>query len=484
MYKYFLLFASISLTSFAQTDYETLKSEILKENPFEYVYNFEHDRAVFRLKESKMGVINSQKEIIIKPEYSYIYNNPNIENLLEVGQKTKNGYKRGFIDLNNQVVIPIIYDYVFYLNNNTIKVGNKNKYGLLTTKNKVILPLEFDNIYSGKMIYALKDTYYNVYDSLGNLVSEKKYIDISLSSHGYYIGILPDTSFEFLNPDGELLFTLPNTGKNYQFINEEFIYIKDKNFKNIGILDLKGNIIIPDIYDEVYYDRNFFKVKKNDKYQIVDKNNKIVVTDFFDEIYNGVSQQRVVKINDKSGVFNLNTGKYIIPVQYKSISADQEFYVVYNDKNKKGIFNLEGDNLLPLEYSFHTRYNNYVFAEKGGENFLLILDKKGLKITKLTCQKLVKRITDYSSNYPFQIFIKDGKYGVYTFDGSEQISAQYQEIIPVHEFEYFVVKKDGYYGVIDPNNKVLVPFIYKEFQIKKSIIELKNKDKKFVYNFG
>ena len=484
MYKYLVFFVSISFSSIAQTNYETLKSEILKENPFEYVYNFEYDRAVFRLKEPKMGVINSQKEIIIKPEYTYIYNNPKIENLLEVGQKTKNGFKRGFIDLNNQVIIPIIYDYVFYLNDNTIKIGNKNKYGLVTTKNKVILPVEFDNIYPGKMIYALKDSYYHVYDSLGNLVSGKKYIDISLSSYGYYIGKLPDTSFEFLNPDGELLFALPNTGKNYQFINEEYIAIKDKNFKNIEILDLKGKVVIPNIYDEIFYDRNFFKVKKKDKYQLVDKNNKIVVNDFFDEVYNGIGDQRLVKINDKYGVIDLSTSTYVIPVEYNSISTEENFYVVYNDKNQKGIFNREGENILPLTYAFHTRFKNYVFAEKGEESFLFIINEQGVKATKLTCDRLVKRVTDYSNNYPYQIFIKDGKYGVYTFDGSEQILAQYQDIIPVHDFEYFVVKKDGYYGVIDSKNKVLVPFIYKEFMIKKSIIELKNGDKKFDYYFG
>lgn len=484
MYKYLPLLLSISFSGFAQTNYQTLKDEILRQNLFEYVYNFEHDRAVFRLKEGKMGVIDSQKKIIIKPEYSFIYNNPKIKDLLEVGQKTKYGFKRGFIDLNNQIVIPIIYDYVFYLKDNIFKVGNKDKYGLITAKNKEILPIVFDNIIPGKVIYALKDNYYHVYDSLGNLATEKKYINISLSNYGYCIGKLPNDKVEFLNSDGEVLFTLPNGGKNFNFINEEFIAIQNKNYKSIGILDVKGNVVIPEIYDEVGFDGNFFKVKKNQKYQLVDTHNELVVTGYFDEIYNGIGNQRSVIIKDQSGVIDLNSGKYIIPLQFKTIEVYEDFYVVFNDEYKKGIFNSKGENVLSLSYSFHTKFKNYVFAEKSGENFLIILTKDGVKVNKLTCTKLVKRVTDYTDNYPYQIFIQDSKYGIYTFDGTEQIPAQYQEVIPVHEFDYFVVKKDGYYGVIDPNNKVLVPFVYNEFQIKKSVIEFKNKDKKFVYVFG
>ncbi len=91
---------------------------------FEYVYGFEKSYAVFRTFDKKMGVIDSTNKIVIPPVYSFIYNKKELENLFEVGNKTNKGFKRGYIDLKGTIIIPIIYDDVFYFGNGLIKVIN------------------------------------------------------------------------------------------------------------------------------------------------------------------------------------------------------------------------------------------------------------------------------------------------------------------------------------------------------------------------
>ena len=58
--------------------------------------------------------------------------------------------KYGMINEKNEVIIPIIYDNVYYFQSNglaKVKVKLNNKYGIINEKNEIIIPIIYNYIY-------------------------------------------------------------------------------------------------------------------------------------------------------------------------------------------------------------------------------------------------------------------------------------------------------------------------------------------------
>jgi len=118
-------------------------------------------------KNKKYGCSNLNGKINIPLVYSYLNFDNNLNMYLAcLGEGTKvqnsgwsddyyfSGGKWGFINKENQVIIPFEYDYVRPKPNKSedttmlelIKVGLNNKYGMIDTKGKIVIPLKYDDI--------------------------------------------------------------------------------------------------------------------------------------------------------------------------------------------------------------------------------------------------------------------------------------------------------------------------------------------------
>jgi hypothetical protein len=86
--------------------------------------------------------------------------------------------KFGFIDVENNVVMPCIYDsvnYNCYENKSLVIVSMNKKYGAVDLTGKVIVPLEYDKvIFQCNYIVVSKRGRYGVLDIDGNPITKAK----------------------------------------------------------------------------------------------------------------------------------------------------------------------------------------------------------------------------------------------------------------------------------------------------------------------
>lgn len=190
------------------------------------------------------------------------------------------------------------------------------------------------------------------------------------------------------------------------------VVIEDKT----GIVDSKGKIVIPVIYDSIFFRGSFFEVKKEEKYGIIDREGKIIIPIVYDfiivinDIYNEVSINnkygiidnfgnlklsiefdRLEKLSLKRDLFlarkgNLNSlieidgEKTYLPynISLHTIVFDK-YFVGKNEKNKYGAINIEGKIIIPFYYDsvyLNHKVDNFEF-ESYEDNTILIIDLDG-----------------------------------------------------------------------------------------------------------
>jgi len=260
-------------------------------------------------------------------------------------------------------------------------------------------------------------------------------------------------------------------------------------------------------YDNVTFGlQGNYIVKKNQKYGVVTANNQIVIPFKYDEIYNLASGYKV-RLNGKKGVVN-NKGKLIIPLKYKDISQQNNCYKATLD-GKEGILSLENKVLIPFMYreleldsfnsetliiakneedkvGFINTKNEWVISPiytlaspfQNGLAFVRDEQKKSMLIN--TKGEVVIKGFDvleyYNSNI---IVVRDYRwnYSVYNYKG--ELLDVYNSFYENHYGEQVhQVSKQGKYGFIDGNNKVIIPLEYEGAnELREGLIPVIKNDK-------
>ena len=200
---------------------------------FDYAWNFSNGLAAV-CRNLKIGFVNPAGEEVILCQY------PTTNRLIDrLGYAFYNGYctvtnsksECGLIDTNGVLVVDTIYDCIW----NPCKAGvrivqDEGKYGVMDLTGKIIVPLEYDDVWcDGFRLFAVKNGIMSQLDNAGNVVQP------FCSSYGFE-----------------------------SFYNGYFKYhVKDKE----GIIDSKGNVLIPAIYHRVNeIDENLFEVQYDQDY--------------------------------------------------------------------------------------------------------------------------------------------------------------------------------------------------------------------------
>jgi hypothetical protein len=201
-----------------------------------------------------------------------------------------------------------------------------------------------------------------------------------------------------------------------------------------GIVDLKGNVIIPFEYVCIVNTKqNQYSVFSKGKYGLFSlKGEKIIapIYDYFYDLEDGNYQVGMgFGKKCKYGVID-NTGKIIIPLLYSSIS------------------------------NFSTASGSYYIAQSIGTNQLF--NASAQKVGKP--YKLMYNLDSTSC------VVSDGALkGLMSINGNELISAGWEDIQPGKMNEYILTKPNGEIGIINNLKKELFPF-----QKVKSISHLEN----------
>lgn len=484
----FLLFPLIALS---QKKFDIIREETKQNNKYEYVYGFENNYAVFRTFDKKMGVIDSTGHIIIKPVFTYIHNKKELKNLFEAGNEENKKFKRGFIDLKGNIKIPFIYDDVFYVEKEVIRVSRGNKFGVLDTLNNVVLPTKFDDVsFDNDVIIANIQEAYYLYDFKGKQISDLRFSEISDFTNNKAIVAFKDQSTAIIDNKGNVVL---KPILNYSFeriLNDDLFIIKDKLNLKEGVINSKGEFIIKCKYDEIKQVKSFFIAKNSNKKGFISLTDSLVKPFVYDEIYfnyfddavalgdNHLGDNYIVKKDNLFGVVNPNIEKEIIPIRYKNIRVlFDSYYIVQNDRNKNGLFFKNGEKVLEEDYQFYNVFENSIFASKQNKQFLINLKAERFKETEVPVDEFVK----YKDEQEFpkngnQIFKSKGKFGVINYTNNIVIPYEYELIENIYLSKQFIVKKNDKFGIVNSENKIIVAIEYDDFKkLKESILFTKDK---------
>ena len=154
-------------------------------------------------------------------------------------------------------------------------------------------------------------------------------------------------------------------------------------------------------------------------------------------------------------------GKIVEPLKEESY----EYFCLYNQENKVGVVNKEGEVLINPEYKtvYIPNQAKDVFFCYDEEDNYKIFDKTGKELFKefTNVSPIILSLNSLEMEKKVLIYEKDGRYGIIDYSGSILSDAIYEDISSLtNKPGCILVRKDGQYGVLDSEGNVIIDTKY------------------------
>lgn len=379
------------------------------------------------------GVVGKNNTIVVPFEYDEIIRTFS-SGLINVCKNDK----WGCLDLDGNVVIPLIYDWIFPFGKDpldTTSAKRNGKWGIIDRKGTDIIPCVYDEeiVFKHDRAIASTNGKMGMIDKEGNVIIPFEY---------YYV-----------KPFTRSL---------------ELIKVAKNN--KCGVIDIFGEIRIPAIYDEICDIRgDFLIVKQGGLCGIINSRGKVFVPNKYVKIEYFVPQEGLSIDEDcqfpqdaPEDVFAVTTShkwKYIIvneeiandPEEYdwtSGLLSHKCFLVKRN--HRFGLVRKNGQSVIPIEYSHINLNSEYIVLTKAGRCGLT--DWDGNEIVPV-CYKDIRILSSKSA-----ILNDDSFSSLFFFDKS--ITPQVYDSISYLSDNLCKVLRNGKFGIIDDAGNTIIPLIY------------------------
>ena len=323
------------------------------------------------------------------------------------------------------VALVVIIMFVFVIKG--IVTGNKDK----------------EQISSLSYFASFQDNKWGIIDSNGNDVitpsyaemiivpNEKKDVFLCTFDVNYDTG---EYSTKVLNKDNKEIYT------DYEQV--EAIQNRDEN-------------------NQLWYEENVLRIKKDGKYGIMNLDGKVLVEPQYDEIIAvpGIKNAYKVKKDNLYGIVD-GEGKQILNVSYADITNlgkdNISGYIVQDQNGKFGIVDYSSNQILEAKYDAIEKVHGndmYVVTENGTKK---VVDKSGADVITAGFDDVSEMLKNKDNGVIFQ---SSGKYGVMNLSGQVTIAPEYDEL-KEGKTGSLIAKSGDKYGVIDLQKTEKVPFNY------------------------
>ncbi len=287
-------------------------------------------------------------------------------------------------------------------------------------------------------------------------------------------GVIDSNGEIVIDPSYEEMITIPNSK------NDVFLCIYDVNYatgeyktkalnsKNEEILtqyeQIEG-ISNKDINNNIWYEDNVLKVKKDGKYGVVNLVGKELSTCQYDDIMavEGVKDILKVTKEGKTGIINLE-GKEVLAVQYAEVTNlgkdSKDGFIVKGENGKYGIVDYSNQTILDTKYDeIQKTYANdrYVVKQAGKQ---ILVKKEGTEVLSTGYDEIKEILKNVDNGI---IYTKNGKYGVMKTSGEITVAPDYEELKEAKS-GLLIAKQNGKYGVIDLQKVIKVEPTYTAIQ--------------------
>lgn len=410
----------------------------------------------------KWGVINSNGDTIIEPQYEEMPVVPNNSQALfictyDINYETGE-YKTKAVNEKNENIITE-YDEIKFIDyideneklqiiENILIVKKDGKIGLVDLKNKNLLNIEYDEI--------------SILKGVDNSLLIKKDDSIGLCDYEGKVIINPE--YKEIKAIGE------NYKNGYIVVNKEGLY---------GIIDFNKSVILENKYLDIkpIYSSNKYAVKIDDGYKVIDKSGQILLDKKFEDIKDMNGENIIFKENKKYGI----TTTYLenkVQAKYEDLTFMGNNYYIAKNSNLYGIINANDEPQVEFKYINikHEETAGIVIAETSDHKYDIYDSAMSLKLTvnqiEVTDEYMETVIGEEHKYYNFKfeekdskaIFSgndiladeKDGKYGFVSSNGSVVVEYKYDEVTELNKYGYAGIKQNGLWGVINAKGKVVL----------------------------
>ncbi len=277
------------------------------------------------------------------------------------------GDKRGFIDAENNVVIPLIYEDAMPGNSGYYAVKSEGKWGFVDKNNKQLIAFKYDEI-KVNFKKSLGTDFATVVKN-GKTIIISKEIDLAFDKADFTNKYNSVGSFN----DG---LALVNLKGKYGYINEageevvpliydysqDFregracvsLYAKDKKnllYSKFGFINKSGNVVVPIIYEKVYlgFDHGWALVKLEGKWGYIDTLGKTVLPFKHDEASLFREGLAAIQLKGKWGYMD-KQGKTVIDCKYDNDAYFNNGLACISFKGKWGIIDQTGKEIIPFKF--------------------------------------------------------------------------------------------------------------------------------------
>ena len=227
---------------------------------------------------------------------------------------------------------------------------------------------------------------------------------------------------------------------------------------NYGVIDKKGNIIIPMEYENIVICKNGIFVVKKEKYGVLDKKGNTIVDFKYETISQFKDGIAIAGKYNKSGDIKYGlideTGKVVVDFIYDEIKSLKDGVAVVKKGDYYGLIDTNGKVLLDYLYSSIRKFSDD----------RAIISKDGYKGAIDKTGKIILDVTyDGIENFEDGVTVAHDYDSYYIIDKNGNKVAEYSEI---DKFKYGLAlasnSANDYdkYGVIDKTGKVIVDFNY------------------------
>ncbi len=386
----------------------------------------------------------------------------------------------------------ILFVIVFYINNITAQIDKKkydvekinSTYSWYSKKDKAIRYKKYGILKNGEIflqdIFEKRDSKVSnhkvlIFKGVRGLFNLKtgswsiplKYQDLDYIGGGVFIA-KTNAKYGIIDVNNNIIADF-----NFRFIEsfnrmENYLLVREDLSPDLyGLYNLVNRkLLIPCEYSSIQKadNLNYFKVKKDNMYNLVDIDNKVLFKTWYDEIYlpKGGRKKFIVSLKGKMGIVDIN-GNQIVPLEYLSIeeTAYKDGSHLAQDKNGMfGFFNLDGEVTLPFKYT------NIKKLGYGNSNIIAnTLNKCGILRVNDGIPYEIATCNFDNIEFENKVFVvkKDGKYGLLDEFGDKITEMEYDKIECVLDkgtyrrssSRVYIAKKDENYFLLNSFGKIV-----------------------------
>ena len=393
----------------------------------------------------------------------------------------------GKLSLNNEQNKPIITDIdsIFSTSNVFYHVIKNGKHGIYYISGKQCIPIEYDDI---KRLYTnywltTKNGKVGLCWSNGNQIFPTNYKDISIlrrEKYGKYdFFIVKKDKYTILDSDGKAIFPT-----QYDEIRQHNDYYILKNSSGTDCLFNSGELVkgitinyydIPFFHQENGQTKKYYNFKKGDLWGIIDKDGRIRISAQYQkylQLVNHLDENSPIRLiaynKGKCGIINFKN-QIVLPFEYHRIMKTALGYIIEVETTEgRQLFNLQSNRIItPFYYEESTSNANYIYLSKA--HFKTPFDPQKEQIILPWEYSTVYNIP---GSYNFAVK-KDGLFGVVNSENKVLVPFIYEDMISTNRPNMLVITKNNQYGIIDINNKLLYGMTDNRIEVHSNYFELK-----------